>query len=946
MGKMSFFFYWQKVGGEDLWQLALADSRSEVVAKENPRFVTVLDVSMPVEDTFTREQFAALKYRGPLYFDLDGEDIELVLEKTRFLFGKLVEHDVDPRAVRLFATGGRGFHLEVPWEIFIPKVSKAGVGLLPAIYKEMAYGLYVDTLDLRVYSGRKGRMWRTPNVRRENGRYKVPVSPEELMEMRAQDYQGLCSAPREAPSYAPPALSQKLAVLYAKAAAKIEAAAKKRKDAKKDFELLARFKGDYPPSLAKVMSGEIVNDTQGFHMIALQVAITSNALGKSEEQMLAACAGVIEKHQSDGSRYNTPAKRKAELSRLYDYTADNPCYEYSRDAVRKLLPVGTPSSDLDGLTEQATGSVTAEGDDGNDEGLLGGVFVTEKGVFVKGEDGARKISAISYRDVHMLCSAETGEPFGYETEILLKGISRGRRLVDTSVFVSKQKFNVFCLQAGGAFTGNDNHVGAVHEILRDTAMKNNKVVYIVHREGLDLLQRPDTDKDIVDFAWVTPSKITTNSDLEYKHRGSPNPDGYFKSDLMEAPEFKASDDSAAVVEALLNFNDPYVVGNMLGWFTSAFHRQVYHRLPDSKFPIMQVFGQAGSGKTSTVLSLLRLFYHLSPPIMLPADASTLHGIRSAIQSSASIPVALDEFKPRQFGPGKYTGLLQIMRSAYNAQTLAKGGMADGIGSSWRDVRLFAFSAPVLFIGEALESESAMLERTISVPLAKGSLTGREAHHRLLTDKRSIVSALGKQIVRATFELDIDQFKSIVLENEAKVGKVAFKRNNHRVVFNLAVLITGLDFLQQIITHHFGSTFDEQFDNLRLHVLDVSKHVAVSVMPEAAKVLNIISFMSRTEDPLSEFGLREGVDYAYQGEFAIDLQMRNCYYKYVGWARRKGQVPLYDSEEAFLHGLGNYAPCENRACANSSLKVTGMEKLFRFNLARLAEEGVEPFRPAA
>jgi hypothetical protein len=30
----------------------------------------------------------------------------------------------------------------------------------------MAYELYVDTLDLRVYSTRKGRMWRAPNVKR------------------------------------------------------------------------------------------------------------------------------------------------------------------------------------------------------------------------------------------------------------------------------------------------------------------------------------------------------------------------------------------------------------------------------------------------------------------------------------------------------------------------------------------------------------------------------------------------------------------------------------------------------------------------------------------------------------------------------------------------------------------------------------------------------------
>lgn len=180
------------------------------------------------------------------------------------------------------------------------------------------------------------------------------------------------------------ALSQKLAVLYAKAESKVETASKKRKDSKKDVELLAKFKGQFPPSLAAVMAGSIVPNL-GFHSIALQITITANALGKSEDEMLALCEGVIEKHQSDSTRYNTPAKRREELKRLYRYTQGNPVYEYSRDAVRRLLPVGTPAPDLDGLTQEASGDITASGEEGNDEGLLGGVFVTEKGIFVRKE---------------------------------------------------------------------------------------------------------------------------------------------------------------------------------------------------------------------------------------------------------------------------------------------------------------------------------------------------------------------------------------------------------------------------------------------------------------------------------------------------------------------------------------------------------------------------------
>lgn len=204
-------------------------------------------------------------------------DTDTVLTQYRAFLAKLVELDVDLSMLHLYATGGRGFHIEVPWELFIPKPPKNGVQRLPAIYKEIAFELFVDTLDMRVYSGRKGRMWRTPNVARENGKFKVPVTVDESLAMSPADYGLLCSTQREAPPITPPQLCQRLAVLYAKASGKIDSAAKRKKSAKKDFELLAKFKGQFPPSLAKVLAGEGTAENVGFHQIALQIAITANA---------------------------------------------------------------------------------------------------------------------------------------------------------------------------------------------------------------------------------------------------------------------------------------------------------------------------------------------------------------------------------------------------------------------------------------------------------------------------------------------------------------------------------------------------------------------------------------------------------------------------------------------------------------------------------------------
>lgn len=83
---------------------------------------------------------------------------------------------------------------------------------------------------------------------------------------------------------------------------------------------------------------------------------------------------------SDGSRYNTPAKRKAELQRMLRYTENNVCYTYSRDAVKRLVPADIPTPDLDGLVD-ATG-VTQGNDNEDVNGFLDGLFMTEAIVYV------------------------------------------------------------------------------------------------------------------------------------------------------------------------------------------------------------------------------------------------------------------------------------------------------------------------------------------------------------------------------------------------------------------------------------------------------------------------------------------------------------------------------------------------------------------------------------
>jgi hypothetical protein len=321
---MSKFFWYQRTGGEEQWHEALAEHRTKILEEVKPAFVTVLSADSSPDPSWGRDDYAKMKYSGPLYFDWDAEDVADTIPKFQQFLTKIQELGVNLGSLRLYATGGRGFHCEVPEAVFMPKIPKGGVANLPYIYREIAMELVVDTMDMRVYTGRRGRMWRVPNIKRDNGRYKVPISVDEAFTMTPERYIEICSSPIPEPQRDLPELNTALAAMFIKAQTRLEEAVKRRAKSSGDVELLAKYKGDYPPTIKRIMAGEGIAPGAGFQKIATQLAITANALGKTADELIEACEGLVKNHQSDSNRYNSPRKRREELRRMWDYTHDNP----------------------------------------------------------------------------------------------------------------------------------------------------------------------------------------------------------------------------------------------------------------------------------------------------------------------------------------------------------------------------------------------------------------------------------------------------------------------------------------------------------------------------------------------------------------------------------------------------------------------------------------------
>lgn len=604
------YHYYQVTGGEEDWKAVPVSHMDHIKIELQPMFVTVLSVSKLVED-LSYEDKMKLSYEGPLYFDFDCPDEQLVIDKVNQFLSKLEALKVDLSMCRLYATGGRGYHIEIPQGVFMSK--PRAVANLPAIYREVALDLCVDTLDLRVYSQGRGRMWRQCGVKRENGRYKVPISLAEMRSMTPEACQQLTSEPRQPLSVTAPKLCVDLSILYDRCAQKVDELFKKRLKFKPDPE--AKKKA-YCESIIWMMDGLGLKPGTGFQEISTQLAIAASTAGLTEDEFIRDCQGIIANHVGNGNRYDTPSKRTDELRRMYRYMYGNICYEFSVGAIKSLLI--HPAPDLDGIpmTKEEVAEVIKESEEEEktdvDEysDVAKGLSMTKFGVYIDTEHGKKRVCAMSFTRSSILKSVENGQISGYETDVMVNGKFVGRQTLELEVFSGLVPFNRFAARYGHAFQGTDAHVRVLMMRFVENAKKHGEEKYIIQREGLDVVHIPHHSNEVFREEFLTwadsqgvvmPQHITSEG-LNLTFAGYPDPRGVYKSDIRDAPNLaewiKEGDNKAELEEMLRNLftcQKAELLGKLLGWYTACFWRQLFHKAY-GKFPLMHVNGSAGSGK--------------------------------------------------------------------------------------------------------------------------------------------------------------------------------------------------------------------------------------------------------------------------------------------------------------------------------------------------------------
>ncbi len=630
------YFYYQGANKQGPWKPVPASVRDKTLADTNAVFCSVLAVSKLVDNIEPSEK-DKLAYSGPFYLDWDSLDIAKAIEKVNQVLDKFVEMELDLDSIYLYATGMKGFHAEIPMAAFYDgKLPKNGVVALPLAYKEMVYELAVDTLDLKIYSSGKGRMWRLPNVKRpDNGKYKVQVTAQELRNLAPTDeerqlpreelaaliqgrYDAMVSAPRAYIPVKQPVFNIALHLMFAQAKQNIEERLKARGSRKRDPLEKAKAR---MPSVRLMMAGQGIRPDAGFHAIAMQVSIAATTAGITPEKMIEECQGLIHNHQSDGDRYNTPAKRTEELLRLYDYMLDNPGYDFGVGAIKALLIHEAPDldnlpvseADIREVIGEAVATAASDEDLEPDEygDVAGGVTMSKYGVYIDTEHGKKRICSLSFRNIHLLHSMETGSLSGYEAEILINGKGAGRQTLEIDTFASLTVFNRFCYRHGHAMQGLEPHVRGLMMRFVEEGKKKGKILYISKREGLDMVNIPNHPDEALREPFMVYAAANgvlvdprvVNKGIEISFQGYPDPRGIFRTDLADAPKLiEWTEDPEnrmslrATLMAMMSMQKPDVVAKLVGWYVACFYRMIFHRAY-GKFPLLHVNGPAGSGKS-------------------------------------------------------------------------------------------------------------------------------------------------------------------------------------------------------------------------------------------------------------------------------------------------------------------------------------------------------------
>jgi hypothetical protein len=264
------------------------------------------------------EKAGPIRY-GDLFIDLDSKSNPglTLIEAQQIISHFQTVFNVDPSQWRIWLSGGKGVHLCLSASTI---GSDGGHIYLMRGYKllmaEVAAALGLRTVDTSIYKQGYGQPFRRENVKRENGRYKVPITYDMLFE-EYEDLEQYTHEPQQVENKVVPELEFTIAGKMAELL-KVASFVKEVKTTPLSVEQREILKSKVPACISYLITDDSEPDSlcRDFNRISMVLISYCQSVGMDISATLETCNHFIQNY-SGSSSCDTPEKRLENLTRRF-----------------------------------------------------------------------------------------------------------------------------------------------------------------------------------------------------------------------------------------------------------------------------------------------------------------------------------------------------------------------------------------------------------------------------------------------------------------------------------------------------------------------------------------------------------------------------------------------------------------------------------------------------
>jgi len=736
--------YYQLEEGKSEWKVARASEIEEKIREEKPKRVAILEVSELVTDGADKRSYY---YKGPLYFDIDcKDDLDLALQSGVSLVNKLVSMGVPQQEVQIFASGSKGVHVLVDERVFS---SGRKVKALPLVYKQMARELYVPGMDFAVYSCGRGNVFRVPNIKRPDGNYRIPILYDKLTSLNAESYRELCSKPSEISHLLPENKVKALQLEDMFNRCKKAANSKPAVVVTVPSNQMIQLRDVTPPCIQKVCDWKGLRAEVNLNQAAMQVAVFLKAASVPDSLSSGMITRLAE--NSVSSKYDNWKSRLEHIKGQVEYMKGSE-YTFGCNCMRSLL-----------LKRPCEGCPIEKDQAFSEEASHGGLIEKNGGYYLRGAEKDRMITDWTMKPMDSFIDIpQDGSSQPRRVGTLFELIQNDETIctvtVDETSWMSRSGFlrdttesGYIPLRSPCSYYGQD---ADLHKIRNHVFRKESDMgeVYQVYTCGIHVDKVSHSDV----FTYVEPEMSINSNRVSGTHKlaGRVVARPYF----AEVGVCKEGDEAAD--EALFNLmamNEPHVMAKTLGWFVAC-HLKVHLTKVYHQFPVLSLWGGAGSGKSITagLVSWINGTDYMDRDTGVNVSNITNYALLEYSASTTTIPRLMEEFNESKMSEKAYNSVGEILKASWNGETLLRGtlGNKSDKGRTGAVVTAIPITGPLCVMSEQRPVMPAIQERSLDVFLSKPGKKGRKPYMRKASSGKLKLREIGKALMFKALQTDI------------------------------------------------------------------------------------------------------------------------------------------------------------------------------------------------